>query len=158
MPFCQKCGTEVTVNAAFCGACGISIANAEIQPSVIIVDAPPITEVSESWKKKFALIEKAGGVGFPKWRELTYGEKNVIRINLWALVFGPFYYIALGMWKKGAVIFFLCIATLMVLDLTLEHFGREMSATLNYVTAVIYAQRATLDYYKKVVLGDDGWW
>ncbi len=62
--------------------------------------------LSEKWLRRFAVIDKAGRERVRWWRwpeakQLTAKEKRLITLNLWAFVFGPFYYLYLGMWRKA---------------------------------------------------------
>lgn len=45
------------------------------------------------------------------------------------------------------------------LGLVLDHCGYEKIANaLGYGVGALFAVRANIDYYKKMVLGDNGWW
>ena len=57
--------------------------------------------VSDSWKAKFLLIEKAGGLGLPRASVLTGSERFSIMFNILAFIFWPFYYFFKGMWKSS---------------------------------------------------------
>jgi hypothetical protein len=159
MVFCSKCGTEVAATAVFCGSCGTAITLAEAKPfqgaasSVI-----PAQEVSEAWNIKFALLEKAGGPKLPKARELAFGERTKVVFNVWGFLFGPFYYLAKGMWKKAIVLLALCIAAIVILEIILETMGVADSKITNFIAPAVFATRANIDFYKKIVLNDNGWW
>lgn len=65
--------------------------------------------VSHGWKERFELMERIGwGDGmwknYRKHMSLSPSERFKIGFNLWAFLFGPFYYFAKGMWGKGALI------------------------------------------------------
>ena len=49
-------------------------------------------------------------------------------LNILAFLFGPFYYLAKGMWKEALAL------------------------------GAIFGVQAHIDSYKKMVLGDDSWW
>ena len=114
-------------------------------------------EVSEGWKKKFALIEKAGGVRLHKFNELSSGERMVI-FNVLGFLFGPIYYLVKGMWKKAIVLTLISMALILILDAILEAMDLRYTQFTGLVSSVIFATRANIDYYKKMVLRDDGWW
>lgn len=80
--------------------------------------------------------------------------------NLLVGLFGPFYYIAKGMWKKGLAYWRLGIAGILVLEtlVTVAGFGHLLSR-MHYTGAwvALFAMMANRDYYKKVMLGDKGW-
>jgi len=158
MSFCSKCGADVAATAAFCGSCGTGIASAEAKPFQQGSSAIPAQEVSEAWKVKFALLEKAGGPKLPKARELAFGERSKVVFNVWGFLFGPFYYLAKGMWKKAIVLLALCIAAIVILEMILEAMGVSNSKITNYIAPAVFATRANIDFYKKIILNDNGWW
>ena len=110
--------------------------------------------VSESWKCKFRLIEKAGGPDLPHFRDLPFGERFGLNFNVLAFIFGPFYYLAKGLWRQAVLYFVFAVA----LVLLLEAMGLgKLSRGVGYGFAAAYALRANISYYKKVVLGDTPW-
>ena len=115
--------------------------------------------VSNSWKQKFRLLEKAGGPKQPNLKALSFGERFKIAFNVLAFLFGPFYYLAKGMWKKGLALFGACVAAIVVIGFALDLVGlTKIADALGYGAAAIFAARANIDYYKKMVLGENGWW
>lgn len=116
--------------------------------------------VSPAWKVKFYLIAKAGGPSMTRFKQLAFGERMKIGFNIFAFLFGPLYYVAKGMWRKGLLLFVACVAVLAVLSAVLElsGFGHAVSAALGYATGAVFAVRANVDFYKKMVLKDNGWW
>lgn len=111
-------------------------------------------DVSESWKNTFRLIEKAGGPELPRFKELKAGERFSVNFKLLAFFFGPFYYLAKGLWKQAVLYLLLAIAVILLLDA----FGLEkISKAVGYGFAAIYSVRANVSYYKKVVLGVTPW-
>lgn len=121
------------------------------------VGSPP-TSLPEKWTKIFALIDKAGGPKMPKIRELPFGERRRIVFNVWAFLLGPIYYPVKGMWKKGIVLFTLSVAAVILVDLLLEAFGIFNSKLSSFIAPAVFGTRANIDYYKKMVLGENGWW
>lgn len=157
MTFCSKCGSELVETAVFCGTCGTK-ANFITEQLLKKEELPTSAtyNISDSWQKKFTLIEKAGGVKLSKARELTFTECSVI-FNVWGFFFGPFYYVAKGMWKKGIVLTGLCVIAIIIFDSIFGEMG-ALSTMSNFIAPAVFATRANIDYYKKVVLGDNGWW
>lgn len=161
MGFCSKCGTEVAATAAFCGSCGTSVSVAAVNPFQGATSSISTQELSEAWKAKFALLEKAGGPKLPKAGELAFGDRLKVVFNVWGFLFGPFYYLAKGMWKKAIVLLVLCVVGIVILELILESMGvsdAAANAFTTFIAPVIFAKRANIDYYKKLILGDNGWW
>ena len=90
----------------------------------------------------------------PAFRDLPFGERFGLNFNILALIFGPFYYLIKGLWRQ-AILYFLCAVALVVL---LEMMGLgKFSRAIGYGFAAVYAMRANISYYKKVVLGEAPW-
>ena len=135
------------------------------QAPVSDVPAPQATTsidelpVSDNWKTKFLLIERAGGVKMSELKALTTGERMKISFSVLAFLFGPFYYLAKGMWKKAITLFVVCVAAVVLIEFLLEMLGYgQFGKALTYASAGVYAIRANIDYYKKMVLSQNGWW
>lgn len=116
-------------------------------------------QVPSAWKAKFYLIERAGGVKLPKFRELKVGERLKVNFNILAFLFGPIYYAVKGMWKKGLTLFLASSLVVIGLAIVCELLGfGALGNALGYGVAALFATRANIDYYKKVVLHENGWW
>jgi hypothetical protein len=106
----------------------------DVAPAVSAIDSLP---VSDSWKRRFKVMHKAGGPSLPRFRNLAPDERKALSpFNVLAFLFGPFYYAFKGMWRKGLTLFVLCCIGGVILDASL----------------------ANRDYYSKMVLGHNGWW
>jgi hypothetical protein len=117
--------------------------------------------VSERWKAKFKLFERAGAPGFANLKNLPPDERKraTVGINVLAFLFGPFYYLAKGMWRKALTLFLACLLAVIALEAVFELLGySQFGKALGYGIAAVFAIRANIDYYKKMVLGDNGWW
>lgn len=126
------------------------------RPAAVGIGSLP---VSESWRLKLRLLRKAGGPGLHNFKALTSAERRKVGFNVPAFLFGPLYYLAKGMWRKALFLSGACIVGIVVLGLALELAGLGRFANaLGYGAAAIFAVRANIDYYKKMVLGDNGWW
>jgi hypothetical protein len=124
--------------------------------ATIAIDELP---VSDAWKTKFKLMEKAGGVKMPQFKALTTGERMKLGFGILPFLFGPFYYLAKGMWKKAITLFLLCLVVILLIEIALEMAGLgRFGRSLTYGAGAVYAIRANIDYYKKMVLGQNGWW
>jgi hypothetical protein len=110
--------------------------------------------VSDSWKRRFRLIEKAGGPDLPNFKGLSFGERYGLNFNFLAFLLGPIYYVAKGLWRQ-AIVFLACvIALVFLLDaLGLDRFTRAIGYGFN----VVYAMRANVSYYSRMVLGRAPW-
>ena len=78
--------------------------------------------------------------------------------NIIAFTLGPIYYVAKGMWKKAIALLLILFSLFMVIGLVLELCGYgEYVRILNYGVSAYFGARANMDYYKKMVLNDNGW-
>ncbi|QDH70051.1 DUF2628 domain-containing protein [Marilutibacter alkalisoli] len=110
--------------------------------------------VSDSWKRKLRLIEKAGGPDFPNRRNLTARERLSAGFNVLAFLFGPIYLVIKGLWRQAIVYVLLVIALALLLEMMgLGKLMRGIGSTLS----IIFSMRANAGYYAKVVLGKASW-
>lgn len=147
MVSCIGCTKEIHETASVCPGCGAPQGAVKSETETI----------SESWQERFTLLEKAGGVKMPQLKTLTFSERRKVIFNVWGFLFGPFYYLAKGMWKKALSLVGVAILIILVLEAICKAMGVSDSIT-NFVAGAIFASRATIDYYKKVKLQDNGWW
>lgn len=111
-------------------------------------------DVSDTWKRRFRLIEKAGGVAMNDFRDLPFGERMSISFNLLAFLFGPLYYLAKGLWRPALAYFVVAVAFIVLMDLAgLDRLARAAG----YATSAVYALRANLNYYRRMVLREQAW-
>ncbi|MGF6611857.1 hypothetical protein OKW45_006779 [Paraburkholderia sp. WSM4175] len=176
MAFCEQCGTQFGASAAFCSNCGKSVAILTSTPPVSSLGQPVqqartapaqatdnLAEPSDKWRRRFAAIEKAGGERVRWWRwpeakQLTGKERRLITANLWAFVFGPFYYLYLGMWRKAITLSLAALVIGVILGMGGDALNVPIDNFLWIVSAVMFKQCANVDYYRKTVLGRKEWW
>ena len=73
-------------------------------------------------------------------------------------MFGFFYYLAKGMWKKGLVLTAIVIVILIVTTFVLYMVGGDTLANATrYLGGVIFGIMAPRDFYAFKVEGDKGW-
>ena len=116
--------------------------------------------VSETWKARFRAFHKAGGPKRPNIKSLSREERMKISSpNILAFFFGPFYYLFKGMWRKGISLLLVCTVVIVILQVALEAAGlASATKALNFISGVVYGTFANGDYYRKMVLGENGWW
>jgi hypothetical protein len=154
MSICQNCGTHF-ITSALCTTCRPA------PPTVVVVDYAAPQKLPLIWKEKFALIDQAGGIALPSLAQLPLVARVRVRCNVFALLFGVLYYVCKGMWKRGVSLALLAIALTLLLVWLATPLGVPADYLHNVATALsalAYAYRANLDYYKHAVLGDDSWW
>lgn len=172
MAFCEQCGTQLGEAVAFCSSCGRDATlSADVpvakQPDSVgaasAASADHFAELSEKWRRRFAAIEKAGGerVRWWRWPEaklLTGKEKRLITSNLWAFVFGPVYYLSLGIWRKAITLSLLALVIDLILGIAGDALNVPVDNFLWIVSAIMFKQCANVDYYRKTILGRKEWW
>jgi hypothetical protein len=175
MAFCEQCGTQLGTGAGFCSNCGKATATvtasvaaastiagtASLPMPVASSDVP--STLPEKWQQRFAAIEKAGGERARWWRwpeakQLTGKEKRLITSNLWAFVFGPFYYLYLGMWRKAITLSLVALVIDLILGMAGDALNVPVDNFLWIVSAIMFKQCANVDYYRKTVLTRREWW
>lgn len=109
---------------------------------------------TEKHQAVFDLIDKAGGVKLKGIRALSFGERMKVTFNAPAFLFGIFYYIYAGMWKKGIV---LTAIGVILTTFFSEFFPNLLGSGVWVITPVILGTRANIDLYKRYKLGMDGW-
>ncbi|MGB4075472.1 DUF2628 domain-containing protein [Pseudomonas sp.] len=116
--------------------------------------------ISDKWKQRFSTIHHAGGIKMPKFKQLPAEERRkAFSFNILAFLFGPIYYAIKGMWKKGLSLFVVCAAAVIALGIGLDYLGYgKLANALGYGVGAVFAVRANIDYYKKMLLNDNGWW
>ena len=165
MVFCRGCGKQIHETAPACPICGAPQALAAPQgmaaPQAATRQSAPASQpevVSDSWLKRFALIEKAGGAKLPNARKkLTAMQRLSVGFNLWGFFLGPVYYMVKGMWKRAILLTAISLIATVILALILEKL-RIKAGAVNFLAPLLFAAKANVDYYKKVVMRDNGWW
>lgn len=101
--------------------------------------------LTESWKKRFEILDKVDGAYFSRAKELSMAERWKVGFRFFAFVFSVLYYFAKGMWEKGLLIW----TAYAVLGIVLGALGvPDMLVAIAMVAAC--ASLATIDYYNKV--------
>lgn len=134
--------------------------SAKLEPMAARSDIDSL-DVSDAWKKRFRLIERAGPFIKGKYQNilaLTPRERRVISFNILAFLFSGLYYLAKGMPKKALVLMgfsWIFSAALTLLE-TAYHFSAPNS--LYWIPlAVVTSMLANHDYYQKKVYRQDMW-
>ena len=176
MAFCEQCGAQLNTGAAFCSSCGkpagrpatasLAVPQGTFEPASESAAAAPTDDLaglSEKWQLRFAAIEKAGGERTRWWRwpeakQLTSKERRLITSNLWAFVFGPFYYLYLGMWRKAITLTLVALVIDLILGMAGDALNVPVDNFLWIVSAIMFKQCANVDYFRKTVLKRREWW
>ena len=117
-------------------------------------------DVSESWKRKFHVMDDLNSITDPKekkayFKSLTWGERFG-QSNILAFLFGFIYFFVKGMWKPGLTFLGISVVLLIVLAvLNIENDSILRAIGIGY--SVVAMTRANILYYSKKVLGKELW-
>lgn len=160
--YCTECGNIINIKAEFCSKCGARQFSSSTIHSNITNDIETL-DVSEGWKVKFKNIQRAKPSSFgliPKFEETDKTLiKNAMKLNILAFIFGPFYYILKGLWKKAISLFLVLFVTGMILEILWNIiFDSNMPIYIYFGINVIWGLNANIDFYRKKVLNENFWW
>jgi hypothetical protein len=125
-----------------------------------------LNDLSQKWKDRFAFFDAHGAPGTQGYRDafkaLPRRERGKISYNVLAFIFGPFYYLYLGMQRQAmiwfGVYFFLVLVLLLVAASlpdadTIKALSRGMGLGVAYCMAISINYR----YYLKRTGRYNGW-
>ncbi len=116
--------------------------------------------LSDAWRRRFALIDTAGGPKLPNLKQLSSRQQIQLSSNLLGFLFGPFFYLAKGMWRKALTLTVVAVIASFAVEFAMRSVGVSeyvASSGSSMVGAALFAMRANIDYYKHVRLGNRDW-
>lgn len=115
--------------------------------------------LSAKWKKRFDFFATYGSPwsaeARTQLREMRFFDRMLIEVNLFALVFGIFYFLFLGLWRRATTLFAIITGTIIVLD-GLGYSG-QYERYLTLFIAGVCLSTANYAYYRKKTTGQDSW-
>ena len=118
-------------------------------------------DVSDKWKERFRLIERAGPFARGKYQnfhQLTTQERRKIGFNVLAFLFSGLYYLCKGMPQKALILFgggWLFAAVITILE---GIFGFQAPNSMFWIAPGAAASSlANRDYYQKMLFGERMW-
>lgn len=154
-PFCKE---EIADGAIKCKHCG-SMLSAPEQTAHKPQTIPEIIsqlDVSDGVRKRFVFFNEN-----PPIRRLglaqVKGFDQLLKVfNVWAFLFGVFYYLIKGMWKKALSLFGASLVLITILALLGAN--DQLLLLFQFFIAGIVGGFAYYDLYRKLVLKEDFWW
>jgi hypothetical protein len=129
-----------------------------VDDSLINDDNIYLNNFPKHWAEVFTLIDRAGGVKMPRIKELSPRARMKARMNWFAFVFGPLYYLIKGMWRPMLSYLLIMILFIIAFDyLALTYFGKKEFNVSGTVFGVVWGMLANTNYYKMRVLGKKNW-
>jgi hypothetical protein len=133
-------------------------ADPDPDPDVVAPAAIDLLPVSDTWKGKFRLISRAGGPGLPRFDALAGGERLRVGFNLLALLLGPLYYLAKGMWRQAIAMSALMLLAMTLVEAVLGLVGlAKLNPLVGWTCMAIFSVRANVDYYRLAAQGRKAW-
>lgn len=135
-------------------------------PTTNVEAAPPASDidqlkVSDTWKKRFHLMRKAGAYDGTKYRDfkvLEGSERRAIGFNFLAFLFSAFYYFAKGMPRKAFVIIGASWVLGAVLTVIEGMANFKFPGVVYWIpVAAVTGALASRDYYEKMVEHQTMW-
>jgi len=126
------------------------------------MDATRTDTYSQKWQDRFAFFDQHGAPNSPGYKEAlkalpTWGARMKINFNWLAWLFGPFYFLVVGMWRKALTAFGIAIALGVVTSFMPGHMGDMVSRGAGIGLAVLFGMVANYSYYLKERQGQNGW-
>ncbi len=146
---------------------GSELMDARYQPTTAPLDveneANSIDDlnVSEKWKERFRILEKAGPFERGKYRNqdaLTSAERRKINWNILAFLFSGLYYLCKGMPRKAFVLIgggWIFAAAVTVLEYIFTF--TAPNSIFWIAPGALAASLANRDYYRKMIFGERMW-
>jgi hypothetical protein len=117
-----------------------------------------IDEVSKRWLEVFALIESAGGAKLPELKSLGRSDRFKIKMNWLAFIFGPVYFLAMGMWRQVVSYLALMVLYYNTVEFLMINMIGMAELPFPYLTySLVWGMMANRNYYKRQVLGENNW-
>lgn len=121
------------------------------------------TNLNESWRKKFEILDKAEAdgkspfaiIGSPAYRALPPKERSKVSFNFFAFLFSVLYYWVKGMWAKGFLIWGISNLIAIPFIFLVAFTGIDIPTFI--IPAVLAGMLANIDYYNHVKNGQKVW-
>ena len=117
---------------------------------------PP--QLSKIWQRRFAFFTEHGSPlspsGAQALQKLPFMTGSSIRFNVWGFLFGPIYFLVLGIWKRAISIFALVIVVALVME---KVAGSSADPLIGIISSVFCAMTVNFARYIQVTEGRDEW-
>ena len=118
----------------------------------------PDATLSTAWQRRFAFYRAYGwpftGEGAAALRKMPFATARALSFNVWGFLFGPIYYYALGLWKRGTSLLGLAV----VFSIVCQHlFGDTALRVVGVTEAALFACLVNYPYFIQVTEGRDDW-
>ena len=118
-------------------------------------------KVSKGWKRIFHQYEKLPEPKihwYPQWprkniKHLSFLERMDVFGSGWAFIYGPFWYLIQGIWRKGLILLGAFVVILGLFELLAPSISQWVSLGFNGACAAM----AKYDYYRKMVKQETFW-
>ena len=112
---------------------------------------------SGKWQDRFAFFDVFGAPGTPRYKEGVRALKPMARIkyglNVWALFFGPLFFLGKGMLRKGLVLVLLLVLVVSLVPYIPMFLAQGVLTGMALATSIA----ANWAFYNERVRGDQSW-
>jgi hypothetical protein len=104
-------------------------------------------DLPDKWQQRFLAIHDAGGYKTPLLFESNFNTRQLIVFNGYALLFGIFYYLKLGMHKRGLILLLASLTVVIVIHLLAWIWFKPTLLTGWFSLTLAFAFLCNRDYY-----------
>ncbi|WP_323120722.1 DUF2628 domain-containing protein [Burkholderia alba] len=130
-----------------------------------MTDKRETADLTPKWRERFAFFDAHGAPSSAGYRvafkALPFGKRMLIGLNGLGMLFGPFYYFALGLWRKGLALGALVLAVNVAEGLFMMTTGIDVplgiDTGLSVACSLLFGICANYAYYLKETQGSNGW-
>ena len=123
------------------------------------LQVPQAGPPSAKWQKRFDFFSDYGVpssvVGQERLREMPFRDRFAVLFNIPALLFGPLYFLFIGLWRRGLTLLVFVFALFLALDdVGLGELWQDILAVGFWVFCCVTVNYA---YYRKRTTGVESW-
>jgi len=150
--------------------------------SIVMADAA----LKPKWRERFKFFETYGAPNSPQARAEPWEARALINANFLGLLFGPIYFLVLGMWRRAltltGIVYLISVIYVIILGqlslvtslVMLGHFlgfasqlvfliifevprSFKLNSGIGVCCAILFSIAVNYSYYLKQIKGDNGW-
>ena len=121
----------------------------------------PQKQLAPIWQRRFAFFSQYGlpnanPQGQAALRAMSFGDRFKINSNILGFLFGPFYFMAKGMWRKGLTLLIAALAVGVLSSIVLD-LPDSLTRAESIAMSLMYSMTANYAYFLHVTRGSTSW-
>jgi Protein of unknown function (DUF2628) len=128
-------------------------------------DSSKVADIKPKWRERFDFFDAYGAPSSPAFRAafktLPRNKKRLVNFSFLGFFFGPFYFFALGLWKKALTLLAIALATTVLEAIfsivTQIDIPRAVDTGISIGFGYLFGLCVNYAYYLKEVKGSQGW-